>query len=465
MAWNELPLTGDPYQNVEEVELDGVSPTIIDGYVNELGHTVKRPGLSLWSLLSTDLGVDGLYWWDQQNVLLSVSGGYIKKHTAATGYQVDVTGDILNSGTRVTFATDRTKTVMANGGRMVHTDGTTATLMADADAPTAVSHVAYLDGYILANQVGQRDVNFSDPLDLTAWTATDTFRKAGRPDNLIAMHEGWSELLLVGKESVEVWYNDGVTPFVRRANGMIARGCAAPYTVQQVGNNWVWLDNKRRFVKLNGRTPEHISFPYHKMIQSFSVVDNALSDNMEVAGFPLYVTSFPGAKTTLTYNYQTNGWSQWGYWNTDQGVYECFRGQCYAYSPLWNLHLVGDRNNGKIYTMSKSVYTDDGNPIRTVRRTGFVSHGTYTEKKSKEIVFRLKRGQGNSAVANPVMTLKWRNHNGAWSNEHVLSIGAAGDHYLEARIRKLGSYKFRQYEIAHSDPTDFVLVDAQEDIE
>ena len=464
MSWLPLPLTGDPYANTEEPEMDGVSVSVMDAYVNELGHTVKRPGLTEWSDLGTSAKVDGLYWWDNENALVSVSAGRVWKHTDLTGTKTELLGTTLNSGTRVTFAKEPNKLVMANGARMVHTDLLTLTQMADADAPTAVTHVTSLDGYVLANSAGTRDTQFSTNLDLTTWAAVDTFRKAGRPDDLIGIQEGWSELLLAGKESMEVWYNDGVTPFVRRSNGLIDRGCGAAYTVTRVGNDWMWLDDKRRFVKLDARSPTHISFPYHKMIQGFESVDNAVSDNIEVAGFPLYVTSFPSARKTLAYNYQKDGWAEWGYWNTDTADYEGFRGNCYAYAKLWNLHLVGDRANGKLYTMSRSTYTDDGDPIRTLRRTGFISHGTSALKTSNQIVFRLKRGQGNADVSDPVMTLRWRNHNGSWSHERQIKLGAVGDHYLEARTHRLGEYRYRQYEIVHTDPCDFVLVDAQEDV-
>ena len=465
MSYKPLPLTGDPYANTEEPEMDGVSVSVIDAYVNELGHTVKRPGLDEWADLGTSAKVDGLYWWEEQDVVLSVSNGRVFKHTDFTGTATELLGATLSAGSRVTFANDRTKAVMASGANMVHTDLATLTQMADPQAPTAVSHVAYLDGYVLANTINSRDAQFSDPTDITAWVSVDTFRKAGKPDDMIALNEGWSELLLSGKRSTEVWYNDGVTPFVRRSNGLIDRGCSAAHTVTRVGNDWVWLDEKRRFVKLDQRAPTHISFPYHKLIQTFNAVDDAVSDNIEVAGFPLYVTSFPSAMRTLAYNYQKDGWAEWGYWNTGTASYEAFRGNCYCYAKLWNKHLIGDRANGKIYTMSRSTYTDNGDPIRTLRRTGFISHGTSALKTSNEIVFRLKRGQGNADVSDPVMTLRWRNHNGAWSNERQLALGAVGDHYLEARTHRLGQYRYRQYEICHTDPCDFILVDAQEDVE
>ena len=460
-----MPLTGDPYANVEEPELDGVSASVVDAYVNELGHTVKRPGLEVWADLGTGTKVDGLYWWDKQGVVLSVSGGRVFKHTDFTGTTVEITGATLTTGNRVTFASGITSAVLANGGKMVHTDLATLTEMADVDAPTTVSHVVAMDNYLLANTINSRTVTYSDNLSIVNWTATSIFQKAGKPDDLIGLYEGWNELLLPGKESVEVWYDDGVTPFIRRSNGLIERGCGAAHTFTRVGNDWMWLDEKRRFVKLDGRAPTHVSFPYHKLLQSFTAVDDAVSDNIEVAGFPLYVTSFPSQRKTLAFNYQKDGWAEWGYWNAGTASYDGFRGNCYCYATTWNKHLIGDRANGKIYTMSRSTYTDAGNPIRTLRRTGFISHGTSALKTSNEIVFRLKRGQGNVAVANPVMTLRWRNHNGAWSNERQLSLGAVGQHDLEARTHCLGEYRYRQYEICHTDPCDFVLVDAQEDVE
>jgi hypothetical protein len=475
MAWKELPLTGDPYSNVDEVELDGVSAALIDGYVNELGHTVKRPGLEDWEVDYGDTDaedrppVTGLYWDEVNNVVLSTnSDGVLWKHDFS-GVATQVSQISVGAGlNRMSFATDRSYIYTANGSHISKTAISLAvnstTTIGDAQAPTTVTHLATLDGYLIATS-GGRDAQFSDPNDMTSWTSTDTFRKAGRPDDLLGIYEGWSELMLVGEESVEIWYNDGVTPFVRRVNGLIPTGCSAVQTFRQVGNHWMWLDNKRRFVKLDSRTPTHISFPYHKLIQSFDTVSDAISDNIEVAGFPLYVTSFPNGRTTLAHNYQTGGWAQWGYWNTASAEYEAFRGHSYCYAKGWNFHLVGDRQDGRIYKIKTDCYTDDGNPIRTLRRTGFISHGTYNEKKSSEIVFRFKRGRGNSDVSDPVVTLRWRNHNGAWSNERQLRLGQVGDHYLEARTHKLGAYKFRQYEICHTDACEFVLVDAQENVE
>jgi hypothetical protein len=246
---------------------------------------------------------------------------------------------------------------------------------------------------------------------------------------------------------------------------MVQRGCSAIYTVQQVGNNWFWLDEKRRFVKLDNRTPTVVSFPFNKQIQKFTSVNDAVSDMMEIDGLPLYVVSFPSARRTFAYNWMKDSWSDWGSWNTNTASYERFSGNCYTFARAWNKHLVGDYANGKVYAASRSYHTDNGSPIRTLRRTGFVSHGTTQRKFSRELQIRCKRGAGNASVAEPVMAVRWRNDGGAWGNEHVVSLGQVGQHEYIARLQRLGQYRVRQWEFVHTDDSELILIEAKERVE
>ena len=137
MGWEDLPVVGDPYRNVDESELDQISPLAQDGYIDEFGYMQKRPGMDLVVDLGTNAAIDGLYWWEQLGILLIVSNGRTWKMTDSTGTIVEITGDVLTAGTPVRFAVNTTIMTMANGGRMVTTDGTSATtFIADADAPT-----------------------------------------------------------------------------------------------------------------------------------------------------------------------------------------------------------------------------------------------------------------------------------------------------------------------------------------
>ena len=172
--WRELPATGDPYRNVDETQLDALQSIVQDAIVDELGMTVKRPGLKLFVDLGTSSSIDGLYWWNAKLMLIVVSAGRVWKITDAAGTKTELTGSTaLKTGVRVTFATDGTTLIMANGGAMVTTTGSSLVTMADVDAPTTVSHVAYLDGYVLANKTGTATFYFSAINDMLTWGAAD----------------------------------------------------------------------------------------------------------------------------------------------------------------------------------------------------------------------------------------------------------------------------------------------------
>lgn len=467
MPWQPTPLFGQPYESVEEIELDATAATVVDGYVNELDHIVMRPGLTPFVNTGTGLSVDGLYWWDEQNCVLAVSNQRVWKITDRVGTMTELTGSVaLRASSQVTFATDGTKCVMANGANMVHTDGLTLTTMADVDAPTAVSHVAYLDGYLLANHTGTSIFSFSSPTDITAWNALDFAAADGEPDRVVALKTGFREVILLGRTSVEFWVDDGVTPFTRLDGSVQSFGCSAPYSLAKVGNTWMWLDHERRLVNMQGRAVQVVSSPYERVIQHYAAVDDAIGYTVSVEGYPLYVLNFPTAGQTLIYNYKTQKWSKWGYWRTDSGMYERFKGNSYCYARNWNLHLVGDWSTGIIYTMDRNTFTDNGNPIRTLVRTGHINYGMDVTKRSNQLRVKMKRGTGNSTVSDPQITMRRRVNNGAqWEAERWASLGQVGQHEQLVNWRRNGIYKTVQYEFVHSDDSDFILIGAQEDVE
>lgn len=469
--WVDVPIVGDPYANVDEAELGDISPAVQDAYVNELGHTVKRPGLDEFVDVGTSQSIDGLYWWDAESVAIAVSAGRVWKITDSAGSKTELTGATMANGTPVTFATDGTKLAMANGGKIVHTVlAGPLTEMADAQAPTDVTHVAWVDGYLLANDGASGQFQFSSNTDVTSWAALDFATAEGSPDDVTALHVLYREVALVGRDSVEIWINDGTTPFIRQPGAFIQRGCASPYTFKriadpQVGDTWMWLDENRRFVKLANRTPVYVSNPYDKVIQALTTVDDAVAEVMQIAGFPLYVISFPLAGKTLAYNFLKGTWTQWGYWNSAIADYQRYRGHTYCYARAWNKHLVGDHSNGLIYTASRDLFDDNGSAMRSYRRTGFMDHGTSQKKRCRQLRIRCKRGVATASVAAPVMAVRWRDTNGAWGNEHQVSLGAVGDHFFEGVINRLGEYRARQYEFIHSDATDWILMGARALIE
>lgn len=468
--WQKFPLTGPSYESADEVQLDQWAATIVDMVPvvieGEL-QLLKRPGLDEFVDTGTSLPIDGLYWWDAQNVVLVVSNGRVWKITDQSGTMTEITGSTaLIDSALVSFADDGTRCFMANGANMVHTDLSTLTTLADADAPTNVTHVAYLDGYILATVGSTGRVQFSGINDTLTWAALDFFSAEARPDPVLAMKEGFRELALLGRESVEFWANDGVTPFSRISGSAQPYGIAAPYSLALVGNTWMWLSDKRQFVTMQGRQVVPVSSPYDQVLHSYVAVDDAVGYTHIINGFPIYVLNFPTARQTLAYNYVTQQWHKWGYWDSSRGIYERYRGLSYCYARKWNLHLVGDYANGIIYKASREFHTDNSNPIRSLIRTGHVSYGNEVRKVSDVLRLRCKRGQGSASVTNPQVVMRQRIDNKPrWSNERWKSLGQVGQHELTIDWRRNGIYRTIQREFIHSDDSDFVVVGAKEQVQ
>lgn len=463
----KLPFFSDVYQNVDGTELTDEAEEHIDCYRDEVGHMVRRPGLQEF----LDLGegsarVDGLFWWPHKGYGIAVCNGKTFKltYSAGTLSATNITGSSLALGTRVIFTTDGTYVFMANGGKITYSDGTTATAyIADADAPVSVTHVEYLDNYIMANTLGSFRFYWSGVASPFSWSALDFASAVGDADYITAMLAYNRELYLLGPESTEIWENDGTTPFSRIPGGMIQSGIAAPYSVVQNENEIYWLDKFRHFVSFNGRQVKRQASSYDKTVQAYNTFQDCTADRIEIDGKPFFVFNFPTEDKTLVLNYEQQSWSRWGYWNTGTASYNRWLGNCYMYAPDWNLHLVGARNSSKIYAMSPEYHTDAGNPIRMLKRTGHLDFNESKQKRLDEIRFRVKRGEGNAS--NPQMMIRWRDNNRAnWSNEHQIPLGNYGNSDLIARMHRLGIFRARQFEIVITDAVSANFGTAEADI-
>ncbi len=470
--WKDVSFIMPSNESVDDVQLEQDMSTVVDGIpliVNQKLQIKKRPGLRTIIDLDTALPIDGLFWWDKLRVVIVISGGRVWKISDSAGTRVELTGSTaLRASALVTFAlgAEGTVLVMANGGRMVHTDGSTLTTMADADAPTEVTHVTELDGYLIANEVGSGRAHFSSFDDFSDWNALDFITAESSSDDIAALAQAYREIIMVGRESVEFFYNDGQTPFSRIQGSAQPFGIEAVHSLAQVGQSWMWLSNKRRLVTMQGRAVTAVSSPYDRLIQEFAAVDDAVGFTVSVSGYPLYVLNFPTARTTLCFNFETATWHKWGYWESQQALYQRFRGQSYCFARGWNTHLVGDYQDGTIYSMDRTNFTDAGNPIRTLLRSGHLNHGVYWSKRSHVFRAWMMRGVANATCVNPQVMLRRRVDNkAAWGNERWKELGRTGHHEPFIDWNRNGIYRTCQYEMVHSDPTEFIFMGAQENIE
>lgn len=465
MPWQPLPLTGPAYRNVDDIGIQNGSVLLRNAFVNELKQTQSLPGLTVWADLGTNKPVIGLYEWVEQNLIFAVSDGKIYRIPDAFG-SIAFTGttSFVTSDTPISFTNDINRVYFANGGKIEFATTSTIGQVTDADAPQNVTHLVFLDQYIIANKRASGQWQFSNVGDGLTWRAMDIFTAEAFPDNLLGIYRKFDEIILVGQQSMEFWIDDGVSPFSRVPGTTIKKGMASPHAMAIIDDTPIWLSQEREVLVLNGRETEPVSIPIQKELRDLSDASDAVAFSVQIGTHPFFVLTFPNANRTFAYNIRLQDWGEWSRYNPTAGKNEAFPIASSLYSQNHNLHLIGDNRTGLIYKIDPASFTFNGEPIQVQRRTGFINHGTSTRKSSRAIRITLSRGAGLSG-GSPTLRLRWRDKLGPWSNGRFISLGNVGDTDPIITITQLGSYRVRQYEITMTDAANFYLVGAEEFVE
>ncbi|MFA5340718.1 MAG: hypothetical protein WC332_02970 [Clostridia bacterium] len=342
----------------------------------------------------------------------------------------------------------------------------------DSNSPEA-THVAWINSRFIANEVDTNRFDFTDTDPFTSliennyWGSTDNPVTCDyKGDKLTALFTAWQEIYAWGTQGLQVFQDDGSTPFVNVPGAAGEAGLEAVYSVQKMDNTIFALcvvDKKRVVVKLQGRAPVVISEPIANILAGMETVSDAIGDIICVGGIAIYLLNFPTADQTWAYDYKNDLWLRWSYYNATKGKHERFIGQHCCFVKRWNKYLIMSRLDGKIYELSRSVYDDADNDMVSYRRTGWLDWGDTSKiKQSKELFIKIKTF-ADDGTTDPVMLMRWRDDGySIWSDfvELPLNPKYFGDFIIH--LSRMGSYRSRQYEFRLSDEVDMALVNVQE---
>lgn len=463
-----FPINEVPFKNVDSTSLSQINDSLLNGFIDELQKTNKRPGFTLKLRLGTGSAVDGLYWWENRSIYIAVSAGRTFKIINAVGDFVELTGDLLEDGVQPTFTDNGDILVIANSKRMVTTNATTlTTYIADADAPTEVTHVAFIDQWLLANEVGTGRFRFADFINApTVWFAFDVFTAESNPDNIIGLYVNKRIIHLFGTQSTEFWFSDGISPFSRLQGTTIQRGAMSPYCTVSVNEELYFFDNRRRLTKLIGQTPQILNTSFDKFIQNFDDITDTRAEYVTKDGKNWVLFHFPDENKTLMYDIQGNYWAEWNNYDLVNNSTGRFLGAAYSYARLFNQHVFGSWKSDEIFIMDSDSYSDDDDQIRFSKITGHIDYNTPDRRKtSYRLTMRLKTGTGIGLGGNsqPQARLRWRDDgNSVWGNFRNIPLQVLGDREFVIQTRNLGSYYTRQWELQMYEDVPFVIGDAVE---
>lgn len=396
---------------------------------------------------------------------ITASGGAVKVGTllSSTG-QVDITDNQTTADGLVAYIVDG-----ANRYYWVASTNTFVRLPATDGPWQGADSVDTVDNYIIYNQPGTQNWGATD---LGSQFSTQAYfgTKDGSPDNLVSLIVDRRQVFLLGERTSEAWTDVGnvITgiisfPFQRIPGTSTQYGCAAKHSVVRFSENFMFISRSTLGQNVIGTMNGYsfVRLSTHAVEQTLVGVDvsNAFAYSYKIRGHEFYVITFPNVDLTWVYDLTTRAWHKWLSWDNVRGYYR-HRSNCGCW---WNNnYYVGDFENGKIYSLQNDVYTENGNPIRRLRRAPHLTTDLQRQYFDEfQIQFQpgvgLQTGQGQD----PQAMLRWSNDGGStWSNEHWVSIGKVGKYQNRAIWRRLGFARDRIFEVAISDPVNAVIVSA-----
>jgi len=414
-----------------------------------------------------------------------MSGGdYFIAVAGSAVYKVDANinatavGNLATSSGYVSISDNQTSTgliaYLADGANRYTYNFTTNTFthLPNTDGPwQGATIVDAVDGYNVYNQPGTYNWACTD---LNSELSTNAYYGSanGYPDDIVSLIVDRRQVYLLKEVTTEVWTDvgniiPGITsfPFQRVPGTMMQSGCGAPFSVARFGDSFAFVAQDTRgdatIEMITGYSFQRIST--HAVEQSLlnQYTKDAVAYTYQIEGHEMYVVTFPSVGNGLTWVYDlaTQSWHKWLYWNGTE--YTRHRSNCGCY--FQGMYLVGDYENGKIYSLENEVYTDAGDTIRRLRRAKHLTTDLQRQYfESFQIQFQPGVGLNTGQGQDPQAMLRWSNDGGStWSNEHWVSIGKQGNYVNRALWRRLGWSRDRIFEVVVSDPIKAVIVSAE----
>lgn len=468
----KTPILGSAYVarsvNAADNRMINLFPEIIPEGGKEPAFLNRAPGLKL--KVSVGLGpIRGM--WEFNGTLYVVSRD--KLYKLDSSYTATLLGTVAGTSGPVSMADNGTQLFVAcNGPSFIYNSQTTAfAQITDSDFPGAVT-VAYLDGYFVFNEPNSQKIWITSLLDGLSVDPLDFASAEGSPDGVVGIIADHREIWVFGTNSVEVWYDSGNADFpLSRIQGAFNElGCAAPYSIAKMDNGLFWLGKDARgqgiVYRANGYTGQRIStHAVEWQIQQYENMSDAIGYTYQQDGHSFYVLIFPQADRTWVYDVATQAWHERA--GFVKGEFTRHRSNCQAF--FQGEVLVGDYQNGNVYSLDLEDYSDNGSIQKWLRSWRALPTGQNNLKRSAQHSLQLdcetgvglNLGQGSD----PQVMLRWSDDGGhTWSNEHWVSIGKIGEFYRRAIWRRLGmtmKLRDRVYELSGTDPVKIAIVGAE----
>jgi Phage stabilisation protein len=421
------------------------------------------PGLSLFG--ETGLGPGRRIFTSFNGRCFVVSGSAL--YEIDSGGTLTKRGDLLQSEGNISMAENPLQLALCDGEKLfifTYSDNTFVKVT-DADLPTSVGYVTFIDGYFVVpeNQSGRFFISAIN--DGKAWDASDFATAESSPDRLLATISAVGQLWLFGEDTIEIWNNTGASdfPFRRITGSQINTGVAAVHSLKEIEGSLFWIGRDERgngiVYRTQGFQPSRISTKAIELyLQRQGDLTNIRSFSYQSNGHTFYCLTGGNMQTTLCYDITTQQWHERAYLNN--GVFE--QHLAYDVAFAFEFHICLDRRNGKVYKLDNNVYDDAGEPLVAERIFTHLSDENRRIRYNRlEIAVEAGVGLNEGQGENPeIILLLSKDGARTWSEEFRASIGKMGKYRTQASFRRLGIAETITFRVRISDPVKRAFIGA-----
>ncbi len=387
--------------------------------------------------------------------------------TVSSAGIITVLGTLSSSVGRCSLASTGGQVGIVDGvhGYIYDVDTSTFTQIGDADFPNGASTITAQDGYFIVEVPNSQQFAQSNLNNGLVWTALGSTNVAGRDtDNLIAVKSYSGDLYLFGRNTIEVWWNSGVSstnPFERREATTWQYGCQAKDSIAESSDSLCWLA-RTRFggivpLRMTALQPKPIFNPdICDEISRLEITSDAFAWVEAEGTHEFYVLTFPTEGKTYVYDltYEVSHMRQSTVVPGVQGVHNAN-----IYFSFDGRKFFGDKSSGNFYEIMSSVYTDLGQYITRELQTGVLFESNENFYIDNFQVFfdtnaALLEGQGS----NPKVALSFSFNGGhTYGPELIRSIGTSGQFNDVARWSRVGRGRKVTIKMAVTDPIRWIV--------
>lgn len=391
----------------------------------------------------------------------------------ATLYELNADWGVISRGTLatsdgnvgMTWGLTQLLVTDGNNGYVLRLASNTFEQISDEDWPGCVMP-GYLNGFFTLVVPGGQQAYVTSIDDATAIDALDFVSAERVPDDLVAQIVVFGEQWLLGSLSSEVWSASGALssdyPLQRNNGANSDVGCLAAFSVQPLDNGFMMVGRDRNgsgmVYRANGLQLQRVSNQaVEQALQASTDLSAAVAYVYQQGGLTFWCVNAPGLTSTWCYEVSTGTWHE----RCDlDSVGELAAGRV-THAMFAHGYTVGFDADGYVYEMSRTAYTNAGDPLVRLRVSPNDVTPTRERQFFSEFVADVTTGeaaQGEEYFAE----LSYSNDGGkTWGAWLSRSVGKVGEYFARLLWTRLGMGRDRVWRLRYSGETPFTIVSGQ----